>query len=148
VVWLRGNRLSKLFIPKTTNTITNTTPQLVPLVQSSKSKPTMYKKGVQHHHPHLCPIRYVSSRVLTVLVTHPYDDQRYREVDPIEGEYIYDVERLDDRWCRGTTADGKWGLFPAGYVVESVIPNEAEVPPLRETSTEEQNSDHACFTDP
>jgi len=38
------------------------------------------------------------------------------------------------------------GLFPAGYVVESATPNEAEVPPLRKTSTEEQNSDHACFT--
>jgi len=73
----------------------------------------------------------VSSRSLTVLVRRPYEDQRCKEINLIEGEYIYDVEQFDSEWWMGTTADGKRGLFPAGHVVESAIPNEAEVPPLQ-----------------
>jgi hypothetical protein len=69
-------------------------------------------------------------RVMTVLVTRPYEDQGYKEINLLEGEYIYDVEQLDDRWWRGTTADGKRGLFPASHVEESAIPNEAKVPSL------------------
>jgi len=71
----------------------------------------------------------VSSQSLTVLVRRPYEDQRNNEINLIEGEYIYDVEKFDDDWWRGTTADGKRGLFPAGHVVESAVPNEAKVPP-------------------
>jgi len=71
----------------------------------------------------------VSSRSLTVLVRHSYEDQRYKEINLIEGEYIYDVEEFDDKWWRGTTSDGKRGLFPASYVKESWAPIRAEVPP-------------------
>jgi len=72
----------------------------------------------------------VSSLSLTVLVRRPYEDQRRKE-NLIVGEYIYDVEQFNSEWWRGTTADGKRGVFPAGHVVESVVPNEAEVPPLQ-----------------
>ena len=64
-----------------------------------------------------------------MLVRRPYEDQRYKEINLIEGEYIYDVEQFSNKWWRGTTADGKRGLFPADHVVESAIPNEAKVPP-------------------
>jgi len=71
----------------------------------------------------------VSSRSLTVLVKHPYDDQMYKEINLIEGEFIYDVEQFDDKWWRGTTVDGKRGVFPASHVEESATPDETEVPP-------------------
>jgi len=73
----------------------------------------------------------VSSRSLTVLVRHPYEDQRYKEINLIEGEFIYDVEQFDDKWLRGTTVDGKRGVFPASHVEESATPDEAGVPPPR-----------------
>jgi hypothetical protein len=66
----------------------------------------------------------------TVFVTRTYEDQRYKEINLIEGEFIYDVEKLDDWWWKGTTTDGKRGLFPASRVEESVAPNEDEVPPF------------------
>jgi len=70
----------------------------------------------------------VSSQNLTVLVRHPYEDQRYKEINLIEGEFIYDVEQFDDKWWRGTTVDGKRGVFPASHVEEIATPEEAEVP--------------------
>ena len=71
----------------------------------------------------------LSSRNRIAIVRRPYEDQRYREVNLIGGEYIYDVEQDDDEWWRGTTADGKRGLVPASHVVESAATNLAGVPP-------------------
>jgi hypothetical protein len=68
----------------------------------------------------------VSPRILTVLVTHTYQDQRFQEISLIQGEYVYDVEQLGDGWWRGTTADGKRGLFPASYVEETAALDEAD----------------------
>jgi len=70
----------------------------------------------------------VSSRSLTVLVRHPYEDQMYKEINLIEGEFIYDVEQFDDKWWRGTTVDGKRGVFPASHAEEIATPDGAEVP--------------------
>jgi hypothetical protein len=61
-----------------------------------------------------------------VLVTHTYQDQRFQEISLIQGEYVYDVEQLGDGWWRGTTADGKRGLFPASYVEETAALDEAD----------------------
>jgi hypothetical protein len=71
----------------------------------------------------------VLPQTLIVLVTRPYEDQRYKEINLIEGEYIYDVEQLDRRWWTGTTVDGKRGLFPASHVEESAAPKGAGGPP-------------------
>ena len=81
--------------------------------------------------PHLPSSMFgsVSSRILTVLVKHPYQDQSFKEINLIEGEYIYDVEQFDDQWWRGTTVDGKRGFFPASYVEENGTPIEDELPP-------------------
>ena len=72
----------------------------------------------------------VSSRSLTVLVRRPYQGQCFQEINLIEGEYIYNVERFDNKWWSGTTVDGKKGFFPASYVKENAASKEAEVPPL------------------
>jgi len=58
-------------------------------------------------------------RIPTVHVTRPYEAQKDNEIHLIEGEYIYNVEQSDNGWWRGTTADGKMGLFPRSYVKES-----------------------------
>jgi len=71
----------------------------------------------------------VSPRSLTVLVKHPYQDQSFKEINLIEGEYIYDVEQFDDKWWGGTTVDGKRGFFPATHVEESGTPIEDQLPP-------------------
>ena len=70
-----------------------------------------------------------SLRSLTVLVTRPYEAQWYMDINLVDGEHIYDVEQLDGGFWRGTTADGKRGLFPASYVEEGTAPNETDVPP-------------------
>jgi hypothetical protein len=64
---------------------------------------------------------------LTVRVICPYEALEGGEINLVEGEYIYDVEQLDDDWWRGTTADGERGLFPASYVEECAAHDEAEV---------------------
>ncbi len=66
----------------------------------------------------------------TVLVTDPYEAQENSEINLVEGEYIFDVDQIDDGWWKGTTQDGKRGMFPASYVVECAPPNKGEVPPL------------------
>ena len=82
-----------------------------------------------------------------MLVIAPYEALEDNQINLVDGEYIYDVEPIDDGWWRGitedgkrglspasyvevaTTADGKKGLFPASYVEECAVPNEAEGPP-------------------
>ena len=64
-----------------------------------------------------------------MLVISPHEALEDDQINLVDGEYIYDVEPIDDGWWRGTTADGKRGLFPASYVEESAAPIEAEVPP-------------------
>jgi hypothetical protein len=67
-----------------------------------------------------------------VRVICPYEALEGGEINLVEGEYIHDVEQLDDEWWRGTTADGKRGSFPASYVEECAAHDEAEVsPPVR-----------------
>ena len=72
----------------------------------------------------------MSQRILTVLVTDPYEAQEDGEINLVEGEYIYDVDRLDDEMWEGTTQDGKRGMFPASYVKECAPPSKGGVPPL------------------
>jgi hypothetical protein len=64
-----------------------------------------------------------------VRIICPYEALEGGEINLVEGEYIYNVEQLDDGWWRGTTVDGKHGLFPASYVEECAAHDEAEVSP-------------------
>jgi len=59
------------------------------------------------------------NRAPPVRVIYPYEAKVDNEINLIEGEYIYDVEPIDDVRWRGTTADGKSGLFPRSYVYGS-----------------------------
>jgi len=61
------------------------------------------------------------NRAPPVRVIHPYEAKVDNEINLIEGEYIYDVEPIDDVRWRGTTEDGKMGLFPGSYV-EKIAP--------------------------
>ena len=63
-----------------------------------------------------------------MLVISPYWALEDNEIDLVDGEYIYNVEQVDDGNWRGTTAKGKTGLFPANYV-EEIGAHEAEAPP-------------------
>jgi len=73
----------------------------------------------------------MSQRILTVIIVGPYEAQEDNEINLVEGEYIYDVDQLDDdgMW-EGTTQDGKRGMFPASYVEECAPPSKGGVPPL------------------
>jgi len=83
-----------------------------------------------------------------VLVISPHEAQEGDQIHLVDGEYIYDVEPIDDGWWRGTTADGKRGLFPASYVKESAAPNEAEVPPpLHPVDPQARGPDKAVYCD-
>ena len=63
-----------------------------------------------------------------MLVISPYEALEDNEINLVEGEYIYNVEQVDDGTWKGTTAEGKTGLFPASYV-EELGAREAETPP-------------------
>ena len=73
----------------------------------------------------------MSQRILIVLVIGPYEAQEDNEINLVEGEYIYDVDQLDDdgMW-EGTNQDGKRGMFPASYVEEYVFPSKGGARPL------------------
>jgi hypothetical protein len=72
---------------------------------------------------------------LTVRVICPYEALEDGEINLVEDEYIYDVEQVDDGSWRGTTADGKRGLFPASYVEECAAHTEAGMSPPVPTAT-------------
>jgi hypothetical protein len=77
----------------------------------------------------------VPRRTLTVRVICPYEALEDGEINLVEDEYIYDVEQVDDGSWRGTTADGKRGLFPASYVEECAAHTEAGMSPPVPTAT-------------
>jgi uncharacterized protein (DUF2147 family) len=70
--------------------------------------------------------RPIPQRVPAMFIISPYETQEDNEINLVEDQFIYDPEQLDDGRWRGTTEDGKRGLFPVGCVSEFTAPSEAE----------------------
>ncbi|KAF2831481.1 actin binding protein-like protein [Ophiobolus disseminans] len=50
------------------------------------------------------------------VISYDYDKAEDNEVELREGEYVTDIDMVDDDWWMGTNAQGERGLFPANYV--------------------------------
>lgn len=50
------------------------------------------------------------------LVQYDYEKAEDNELELREGEYVTDIEMVDEDWWMGTNAKGESGLFPSNYV--------------------------------
>lgn len=50
------------------------------------------------------------------LAQYDYEKAEDNELELVEGEYVTNIEMVDDDWWMGTNAKGESGLFPSNYV--------------------------------
>ncbi|EAQ92503.1 hypothetical protein CHGG_00738 [Chaetomium globosum CBS 148.51] len=50
------------------------------------------------------------------LIQYDYEKAEDNEIELREGEYVTNIEMVDDDWWMGTNAQGESGLFPSNYV--------------------------------
>ncbi|OAL44134.1 hypothetical protein IQ07DRAFT_522764 [Pyrenochaeta sp. DS3sAY3a] len=63
------------------------------------------------------------------LIQYDYEKAEDNEVELREGEYVEDIDMVDEDWWMGTNSQGERGLFPANYV-ELVEGGSSAAPPL------------------
>lgn len=64
------------------------------------------------------------------LIQYDYEKAEDNELELVEGEYVTNIEMVDDDWWIGTNSKGETGLFPSNYV-ELVEEEEAPTPVSR-----------------
>ncbi|KAJ9157605.1 Drebrin-like protein [Pleurostoma richardsiae] len=69
------------------------------------------------------------------LVQYDYDKAEDNEIDLKEGEYVTNIDMVDDDWWMGTNTKGESGLFPSNYV-ELVDDNAAPAAPAAPAASE------------
>ena len=50
------------------------------------------------------------------MVQYDYEKAEDNEVELKEGEYVTDIEMVDENWWMGSNSRGETGLFPSNYV--------------------------------
>ncbi|KAI1375669.1 hypothetical protein F4677DRAFT_113475 [Hypoxylon crocopeplum] len=60
------------------------------------------------------------------LIQYDYEKAEDNELELREGEYVTDIEMVDEDWWMGTNARGETGLFPSNYV--ELVDDEADEP--------------------
>lgn len=60
------------------------------------------------------------------LIQYDYEKAEDNEIDLREGEYVTNIEMVDEDWWMGTNARGESGLFPSNYV--ELVDDEADAP--------------------
>jgi hypothetical protein len=63
------------------------------------------------------------------IIQYDYEKAEDNELELVEGEYVTNIEMVDDDWWMGTNQKGESGLFPSNYV-ELVEEEEEEAPVL------------------
>ncbi|KAI5463002.1 hypothetical protein BGZ63DRAFT_422406 [Mariannaea sp. PMI_226] len=58
-------------------------------------------------------------------IQYDYEKAEDNEIDLVEGEYVTNIEMVDEDWWMGTNSKGESGLFPSNYV-EVVEDDQAE----------------------
>ncbi|KAI2623021.1 hypothetical protein GGS26DRAFT_235197 [Hypomontagnella submonticulosa] len=66
------------------------------------------------------------------LIQYDYEKAEDNELELREGEYVTDIEMVDDDWWMGTNSRGETGLFPSNYV--ELVDDDAEEPPAAPTA--------------
>ncbi|KAI1386862.1 uncharacterized protein F4822DRAFT_328432 [Hypoxylon trugodes] len=60
------------------------------------------------------------------LIQYDYEKAEDNELELREGEYVTNIEMVDEDWWMGTNSQGETGLFPSNYV--ELVEDEAEAP--------------------
>jgi hypothetical protein len=60
------------------------------------------------------------------LIQYDYEKAEDNELELVEGEYVTNIEMVDDDWWMGTNQKGESGLFPSNYV--ELVEEEAPAP--------------------
>ncbi|KAH7136581.1 hypothetical protein EDB81DRAFT_870644 [Dactylonectria macrodidyma] len=50
------------------------------------------------------------------VIQYDYEKAEGNEIDLVEGEYVTNIEMVDEDWWMGTNSQGESGLFPSNYV--------------------------------
>ncbi|CAK7231830.1 actin binding protein [Sporothrix curviconia] len=50
------------------------------------------------------------------LIQYDYEKAEDNEIELVEGEYVTNIDQVDDDWWMGTNSRGETGLFPSNYV--------------------------------
>lgn len=61
------------------------------------------------------------------VIQYDYEKAEDNEIDLVEGEYVTNIEMVDDDWWMGTNSKGESGLFPSNYV--ELVEDEGEAAP-------------------
>ncbi|KAF4976535.1 hypothetical protein FZEAL_6807 [Fusarium zealandicum] len=80
------------------------------------------------------------------VVQYDYEKAEYNEIDLVEGDYVTNIDMVDEDWWMGTNSRGESGLFPSNYVevveddelFESVAQQQPP-PPIREPEPEPES---------
>jgi hypothetical protein len=74
------------------------------------------------------------------IISYDYEKAEDNEVELREGEYVTDIDMVDEDWWMGTNSQGERGLFPANYVelVEDDDSGAAAPPPPTHPSAPEE----------
>jgi hypothetical protein len=66
------------------------------------------------------------------VILYDYEKAEDNEVELREGDYVSDIDMVDEDWWMGTNSQGERGLFPANYVelVEGDDEDAGAAPPL------------------
>lgn len=70
------------------------------------------EEAAEHAEPHAPP----TDGGKRALVQYDYEKAEDNELELREGEYVTDIDMVDEDWWMGRNAHGETGLFPAAYV--------------------------------
>ncbi|KAI0841091.1 hypothetical protein F5Y06DRAFT_260631 [Hypoxylon sp. FL0890] len=80
----------------------------------------------QFGHEQVVEAPAASSGGKRALIQYDYEKAEDNELELREGEYVTNIEMVDEDWWMGTNARGETGLFPSNYV--ELVDDEAEEP--------------------
>ena len=66
------------------------------------------------------------------LIQYDYEKDADNEIELIEGDYVTNIEMVDEDWWMGTNSKGESGLFPSNYV--EIVEDEKESGPVSQPS--------------
>ncbi|RDA90911.1 hypothetical protein CP533_4441 [Ophiocordyceps camponoti-saundersi (nom. inval.)] len=74
------------------------------------------------------PTHAGAQRGKRALIQYDYEKAEDNEIDLVDGEYVTNIDMVDEDWWMGTNSAGESGLFPSNYV-ELVDDDEGEAAP-------------------
>jgi len=80
------------------------------------------------------------------LIQYDYEKAEDNEIELQEGDYVTNIEMVDDDWWMGTNSRGESGLFPSNYVelVEDDAAQHAPQPAASQASTQQATQQAAA----